>query len=32
MKNKIMTVLGYAFVELMLTAVFLGMVIAIAAS
>ena len=32
MKNKIMTILGYAFVELMLTAVFLGMVIAIAAS
>lgn len=32
MKNKIMTILGYAVVELMLTAVFLGMVIAIAAS
>ena len=32
MKNKIMTILGYAVVELMLTAVFLGMVIAVAAS
>lgn len=32
MKDKIMKILGYAFVELMLTAVFLGMVIAIAAS
>ena len=30
--NKVMTILGYALVELMLTGIFLGMVIAVAAS
>ena len=30
--NKVMTILGYALVELMLTGIFVGMVIAVAAS
>ena len=30
--DKVMTILGYALVELMLTGIFVGMVIAVAAS